>query len=178
MLVQCSSSLVMPVDSPSVSLPICGKEGFLFPAALLDHVLLHWLSGPGHANFFLRVVGDGPSREMQLDSASWQNGNHQAICVRVSCHAVPRKFVGIDIQLCGEGQLFTRSLLVLVPFDVQHSRAGSDWQQVASGPNLGQHINQKPGWSQEFSSILRALRGWKQPCFCCRSTTGIHSVFQ
>jgi len=139
-LVQCSSLLVMPVGTPSVSLPVNVQEGFLIPVALLHHVLLHWLGGSGHADFFLHVVGDGPQSEMQLDSASWQNGNHCAVCVGVSGHVVPRKFVGIDIQLCGEGQLFTCSLLVLVPFCVQHSWAGSDWQQVMSGPNLGQHI--------------------------------------
>jgi len=68
MLVQFSSLLVMPVDSPSVSVPLNGKEGFFFPAALLDHALLHWLSGPGNADFFLHVAGDAPIREMQLDS--------------------------------------------------------------------------------------------------------------
>jgi len=63
MLVQCSSLLVMPVGSPSVGLPIDVKEGFLFPTVLCDHALLHWLSGPGHADFFLHVVGDGPGSE-------------------------------------------------------------------------------------------------------------------
>jgi len=58
---------------------------------------------------------------MQLDSASWQNRNHCVVCVGVIGHVVPHKFVGIDIQLCGEGQLFICGLLVLVPFDVQHS---------------------------------------------------------
>jgi len=48
--------------------------------------------------------------------------------------------VAINIQLCGEGQLCIGSLLVLVPPDVQHSRACSGWQQVTSSPNLGQHI--------------------------------------
>ena len=60
----------MPVGIPSVSLPIGIKEGFLFPAVLLNHVLLHWLGGSGRADFFLHVVGDGPSWEMQFDSAS------------------------------------------------------------------------------------------------------------
>jgi len=75
MLVQCGSSLVVPVGTPSVSLLVNVQEGFLIPSMLLNCVLLHWLGGPGHADFFLHVAGDGPSREMQLDSASWQNGN-------------------------------------------------------------------------------------------------------
>jgi len=58
MLVQCGSSLVMPVGTPSASLPSNVQEGFLVPAALLDHALLHWLSDPGHADFFLHVVGE------------------------------------------------------------------------------------------------------------------------
>jgi len=166
MLVQCSSSLVMPVGTPSVSLPINVLEGFLVPFKLRNHVLLHWLSGPGHADFFLHVVSDGPSREMQLDSASWQNWNHSVIFVGVSCHVVPRKFVGIDIQLCGEGQLIICSLLVLVPFDVQHSWAGSDWQQVTSGPNLGQHI------------IIRSLGGVGSSLpFCRHFVAGSNHAF-
>jgi len=90
MPIQCCSSLVMSVGSPSESLPINVKEGFLFLAALFNQVL-HWFSGPGHADFFFHVVGDAPSREMQLDSTSWQNGNHHVMCVGVSCHMVPRK---------------------------------------------------------------------------------------
>jgi len=102
MLVQCSSSLVMPVGTPSVGFPINIQEGFLVPVALFNHVLLHWLGGSGHADFFLHVVGDGSSRVMQLDSAGWQDWNHWVVCVGVIGHVVPREFVGIDIQLCGE----------------------------------------------------------------------------
>ena len=44
MLIPCGSSLVMPVGSPSVSLPVDVKEGFLFPAVLLRIPL------PSHAS--------------------------------------------------------------------------------------------------------------------------------
>jgi len=168
MLVQCCSLLVMPVGTPSMRLPISIWEGFLVPTTLLEHVLFHWLSGcgPGRADFFLHVVGDGPSREMQLDSAGWQNGNHCAIFVEVSCHVFPRKFVGIEVQLCGEGQLVTCSLLVLLPFDVQHSWAGSDMQQVMSGPSLGQCIT------------IRSLGGaWSSVPFCRHFVAGSNHDF-
>jgi len=159
MLVQCGPLLVMPVGTPSVSLPIdvysrkvsLSQPYFSIMYCFIGSVVLATLS-----DFFLHVVGDGPSREMQLDSASWQNGNHCVIFVGVSCHVVPRKFVSIDMQLCREGQLFTCSLLVLVPFDVQHSWAGSDWQQVTSRPNLGQHI------------IIRSLGGVGSSLPFCR----------
>mgnify|MGYP007080207085 CR=1 FL=1 len=85
MLVQCGSSLGVPVGTPSVSLPVSVWEGFFVPAMLLSHVLLHSIGGPGHADFFLHVAGDSWSREMQLDSARWQNGNHCAVCVGASC---------------------------------------------------------------------------------------------
>jgi len=88
-LVHCTSLLVVPVGSPSVSLPFDVQEDVLFPMALLNHVLLHWLSGPSRADFFLHGVGDGPSWEMQLDSTVWWHGNHSVVFVGVSCHVVP-----------------------------------------------------------------------------------------
>jgi len=68
MLIQCGSLLVMPICSPSVSLPFNVWKGVLFPTVLCNHALFHWLSGPGHADFFLHVASDSPSWEMRLDS--------------------------------------------------------------------------------------------------------------
>jgi len=71
MLVQRGSSLVMPVGTPSVGFLVNAQEGFLVPVALLDHVLLHWLGGSGHADFFLHVVCDGSSRMVPAGRCNW-----------------------------------------------------------------------------------------------------------
>ena len=59
-----------------MSLPFNVIEGVLIPMMLVDHVLLHRLTCPGHDEFLLDVVGDGSNSKVQLDATGGKGVDH------------------------------------------------------------------------------------------------------